>query len=63
MDLILGRFADAALAGLEPSLLEAFDKLLSENDHELYRWVAGSEGVPTRYEEIIDRIRGHHRIG
>ena len=63
MDLILGRFADARLDGLSPGLLEAFDMLLSENDHDLYRWIAGSAGVPARYEEIVGRIRADHGIG
>ena len=60
MDLILGRFADAGLAEMQPALLDAFDFLLSENDHDLYRWIAGSERVPTRYTEIVIRIRAHH---
>ena len=63
MDLILGRFADARLGGLLPGLLEAFDMLLSENDHDLYRWIAGSVDVPARYEEIVGRIRAEHGIG
>jgi antitoxin CptB len=63
MDLILGRFADARLDGLPPGLLEAFDMLLSENDHDLYRWIAGIAVVPVRYEEIVGRIRADHGIG
>ena len=63
MDLILGRFSDARLDKLSPGMLEAFDMLLSENDHDLYRWVAGSAGVPARYEEIVGRIRTYHGIG
>ena len=63
MDLILGGFADAGLADLSSDLLEAFDTLLSENDHDLYRWIAGSADVHVRYEEIARRIRTHHGIG
>lgn len=63
MDLILGRFADERLAGLSPELLDAFDLLLSENDHDLYRWVGGSAEGPARYAEIISGIRAFHRIG
>jgi antitoxin CptB len=62
MDLILGRFADASLAQLDPALIESFDVLLSENDHDLYRWVAGSEEIPTQYEAIMKRIRAHHKM-
>ncbi len=62
MDLILGRFADAALATLDPVPLESFDRLLSENDHDIYRWVAGSENSPEHYEELVARIRRHHQL-
>ena len=62
MDLILGRFADARLAGLDPARLDSFDLLLSENDHDLYRWVAGAESTPQRFEEIVGLIRAHHRL-
>jgi antitoxin CptB len=63
MDLILGGFADARLGELSPGLLKAFDMLLSENDHDLYGWVAGSARLPERYEEIVAGIRAHYGIG
>ena len=63
MDLILGGFADATLQALDRRSLEAFDILLSENDQDLYQWVAGQCMVPARSEEIVARIRRHHRIG
>ena len=41
MDLILGPFADAHLAGLsEPDLL-TYDRLLDENDQDLMAWILG----------------------
>ena len=63
MDLILGGFADAALAGLDAELLDAFDMLLPENDHDLYGWIAGNAGAPTRYEDILGRIRSGRGTG
>ena len=60
MDLILGRFADAGLAGLDAARLDSFEQFLSENDHDLYRWVASAENTPQRYEEIVGLIRAHH---
>jgi antitoxin CptB len=63
MDLILGGFADATLQSLNREALEAFEILLSENDQELYQWIAGQCKVPARHEEIVARIRRHHRIG
>jgi antitoxin CptB len=62
MDLVLGGFADAGLAELEPGLLDAFDTLLSENDHDLYGWIAGRGGIPVGLEEIVGRIRRHRGL-
>jgi antitoxin CptB len=57
MDLILGGYADAALDGLEPPGLDRFEELLSENDHDLYRWIAGGDRAPVEHVEIVERIR------
>ena len=39
MDLILGHFADDALASLDGADLDAYEAMLSENDQDLYLWV------------------------
>ena len=62
MDLILGGFADARLAALDGDDLEAYEAILSENDHDLYAWIAGRSSIPVRYEELLQRIRAHHGI-
>jgi antitoxin CptB len=62
MDLILGRFADIALDGLVPAEIDVFESLLSENDHDLYRWVAGADSIPEIYQEIVLRIRSDLRL-
>ena len=63
MDLILGGFADAGLEGLSPDLLAAFERLLSEADHDLYRWIAAGGEAPAGYEAIVARIRADRGIG
>lgn len=45
-DLILGRFADAHLAGFDQAELDAFEALLDIPDRDLLGWVTGSEPVP-----------------
>ena len=62
MDLILGRFADAALTSLGQVQLDSFDLFLSENDHDLYGWIAGAENSPDQYEELVALIKAHHRL-
>ena len=56
MDLILSAFADAYLDGFSDEALVLYDRLLSENDHDLYGWVGGQFAVPEHYQPIIARI-------
>lgn len=65
MDLILGHFADDRLAALTPEDLDAYERLLSENDQDLYLWVTrrvsageGDKG-PEALAPILDRVAGH----
>jgi antitoxin CptB len=57
MDLILAGFANG-LERLPPPLLDSYETLLSENDHDLYHWVSGQANVPPEHEAIVSRIRG-----
>jgi antitoxin CptB len=63
MDLILGGFADAELRRLDREALAAFEALLSENDHDLFRWIARQDSIPDVHRSIIGLIRRHHRMG
>lgn len=56
MDLILGPWADAHLAGLGPDGLDAYEALLEENDQDLYRWASGAEPAPERHAPLMARI-------
>ncbi|MDB6177594.1 succinate dehydrogenase assembly factor 2 [Paracoccus sp. Z330] len=66
MDLILGRFADECLARLPESRLASYERMLSENDQDLYLWVTrrvtGStdpDRGPQELAEILDQIAAH----
>lgn len=56
MDLILGPFADRALAGMNADQLDLYDALLDENDQDLYRWVSGQEAIPPRFARLIAKL-------
>lgn len=56
MDIILSRFASAELAGLDAETLDTYDRLLSENDQDLYQWVTGQIPAPGELQPLIDRI-------
>lgn len=67
MDLILGRFADDCLAALAPEELDLYERMLGENDQDLYLWVTGrigadapiDRGAPAVLEPMLNRIAGH----
>ncbi|MGY9047331.1 hypothetical protein P775_23935 [Puniceibacterium antarcticum] len=57
MDLILIRYAEARLNGMDPQGLQIYDALLSENDQDLYQWVTGQIPAPDRFAPLVDDIR------
>lgn len=57
MDLILMGFSKAHLAGLDAAQLTVYDRMLNENDHELYQWVSGQSDEPTEYSVLMEMIR------
>ena len=61
MDLILGPFADARLAGLPDAVLAEYDALLAENDQDLLQWVLGQTAPPARFGPLIAAISAHAR--
>jgi antitoxin CptB len=62
-DLLLGPFADAELDGLAAPLLDAYERLLSENDQDLYQWLSRRVVQPAHYDAIVERIAAYHGLG
>ena len=56
MDLILSAWADARLDGMDEAELALYDRLLEENDQDLYAWVTGQAAPPPAYAAMIDGI-------
>lgn len=56
MDLILGPYADANLAQMTPADMDEYDRLLSENDQDLYLWVTGAQPAPAHLTPLLDKI-------
>lgn len=61
MDLILGPFADTALAGLTDAELDAYERLMEEPDWDLYAWVVGQAAPPAEHEALIRRLASFHK--
>jgi antitoxin CptB len=62
MDLILGTYADAVLEALDPAAADAFERLLEENDHDLYDWVCGRSRAPEDHAATIGLIRAYRGL-
>lgn len=56
MDLVLGPFADAHLAGLSEADLQTYDVLLEENDQDLMAWILGQSPAPPPLVPLLARI-------
>jgi len=57
LDLLLKRFLEQELAGLDPGQVQVFRELLNEPDPMLMAWVMEQEEVPGRYDFLIRRLR------
>lgn len=61
VDLIMGPFADARLAGLSDADLERFETLLSVPSPQLMAWVMGEEVPETGFDtSLLTRLRDFH---
>ena len=64
MDLIMGRFADAAIEQLTSDELAEFGHLLEVPDRELLGWIIGEADVPPDYDTaLFRRLRDFNRRG
>ncbi len=56
-DLLLGRFADAHVDGLDAAGVAAFEALLETPDQVILAWIVGDEAVPTEARTpLLDRL-------
>ena len=62
MDMLLGPYADTALAELDGAALDAFEALLDENDQDLYAWISGAAPMAVQHAETLGRVAAFHGI-
>lgn len=55
-DLILGRFADAHLAGFDEAQLDRYEALLDCPDADIFDWVAGRSAMPPEHDHDVSRL-------
>jgi len=64
MDLIMGRFADAAVEQLTSDELAEFEHLMEAPDRELLAWITGEAEVAPEYDTaLFRRLRDFNRSG
>jgi antitoxin CptB len=58
MDLIMGRFTEAAIGDLTDAEIDEFERLSDVPDPDLYAWLTGSAPVPVDYDlPVFRRLR------
>ena len=55
-DLILGRFADAHLAGFDEAQLDRYEALLDCADADIFDWVSGRAELPSEHDHDVTRL-------
>ncbi|MGA8379722.1 MAG: succinate dehydrogenase assembly factor 2 [Stellaceae bacterium] len=55
-DLILGRFAEAHLAGFEGAQLDRYEALLECADADLFDWASGQASPPRAFDHDVMRL-------
>ena len=56
MDIILSAYATENLVKMDESTITLYDRLLDENDQDLYQWVTGQVAAPERFRQMIAKI-------
>ncbi len=63
-DLIVGRFADVYIEGLDESSLNDFERLIEVPNADLYAWVCGETDVPQSYDTaVLRQLKDFHSRG
>ncbi len=62
MDMILGQYADFALAMISENTLNLYEALLHENDQDLYLWMSDQQPPPAEFANMVNIIRDFHKI-
>ena len=57
MDIIFRKFWEVFKDKCTEVELEKFEKLIEEDDLNLYQWISGRSVVPAEYEPLISQIR------
>jgi antitoxin CptB len=52
-DLILGPFADSHARGMSETDMASFERLLEQDDDDLYGWILGKAPTPAAFDDAV----------
>jgi antitoxin CptB len=55
-DLLIGNFADRYLPEFGAGELDQFDRLLTENDPDIYDWMIGRQPLPAEHDNRVGAL-------
>jgi antitoxin CptB len=55
-DLLIGTFADRNLSAFDAQMLDQFERLLAENDPDIYDWMIGRQPVPPEHDNPVTSL-------
>ncbi len=59
-DLILKRFADDCLSGMDGEMLALYERFLDENDVDIWNWLIGAYGpADETYLPLLDKLKAY----
>lgn len=59
LDLVFGRFLEHGFDALPPDDIDAFERLLDQNDLDIYDWLMGRSEPPTaEFRRLISQLNG-----
>lgn len=56
LDLVLGKFAESKIFWLENNDLDAYERLLDEEETLILAWLNGTSRCPPEYKQIVSLI-------
>jgi len=60
MDLLIGSFAEAHIAGFDAADLQVFEEILTHNDPDVYDWITGRKTPPGDVaSRVLDLLLTH----
>ena len=59
LDVLLERYYDRRYAGATAAERAAFERLLEQDDPEIWGWIMGQGAVPAEFTDVIAALRRH----